>query len=133
MSQEQNFIIELAWIMFLIVSVLTAGGTVIGCVAFYKANRGTAKSFTYLMSRSGITQLVVAAMIVVVAVVLNVIGRIGPEAVVSILSSIAAYILGNASAARSKTNLRMPAMNSNNRLHKKMRTAAKGVTNLDVR
>jgi hypothetical protein len=104
MSPEQMFIVEMAWILVWLVSILAVGGTVVGLAAFYKTGRGGAKTFGYIFSRGNLLKLLIAMAIVLIAAVLNIIGKIGAEAVVSILSGIASYVLGSASASRPKTD-----------------------------
>jgi len=79
-------------------------GTIVGCfvvaalavmggIAFYKG-KDTAEAFTTLIQRANIIQMLAVVMIIMAAVGLRLLDKITPEAVVSILSGIAGYVLG---------------------------------------
>jgi hypothetical protein len=92
-----RYLAEVALYATICVVVITAGLTIVGTIAFYRAERGQAKTFSLLMQRAGALQLIAVLTIVVGACLLTVLGRISSDGIVSILSGIAGYVLGGLS------------------------------------
>jgi hypothetical protein len=65
----------------------------VGAIAFYKG-KDTAQEFTLLVQRANITQMVAIVLIILAAAGLRILDKISAEAVVSILSGVAGYVLG---------------------------------------
>lgn len=78
-------------IVFLIVVCLT----IIGSIAFYKTEKGSAKTFSLLLQRSSALQMVTVILIILSAVCLRILNLIESNAIVSILSGISGYVLGS--------------------------------------
>ncbi len=80
-----------ATIMVIAVVLCTA---IVGGIAFWRAEQGQAKTFSLLLQRANALQMLAVILIIVSAVVLRIGNGISAEAVVSILSSVAGYVLG---------------------------------------
>lgn len=80
------------------VGLVVGGITIIGGIAFYRAQQGTARTFSLLIQRADATRLIAVMAIVVAAFVLAMLDKINATGVVSILSGIAGYVLGGANA-----------------------------------
>jgi len=78
----------------IIVLATSLATTIIGGIAFWKAQKGAAKTFSLLLQRANALQMLAVILIIVSAVLLSIMGKITPEAVVSILSGVAGYVLG---------------------------------------
>lgn len=78
----------------IIIIVIVFKMTELARISFGKSQYGTAKSFTYLMRRSGALQISTVSFIIVVVGVCTIIGKIDSTALISIMSGIAGYVLG---------------------------------------
>jgi phosphatidylglycerophosphate synthase len=85
---------SLAFHATLMVIAITAGTTIVGAIAFWRAESGQAETFSVLLERANALQMLAVILIIVAAVVLRLTNAIGAEAVVSILSGVAGYVLG---------------------------------------
>ncbi|MBO9168359.1 hypothetical protein [Rhizobium sp. L245/93] len=79
--------------------LIVLGVTIVMVVAFYKSGNGPS-ILAKLIVRAGTLQMITVIVIVVGACILATIGRISPEGIVSILSGIAGYVLGNSTRPR---------------------------------
>jgi hypothetical protein len=75
-------------------ALVVIGLTVMGSIAFWKTEKDPAASFSLLIQRANITQMLAVVMIIMAAVGLRLLDKINAEAVVSLLSGIAGYVLG---------------------------------------
>jgi multisubunit Na+/H+ antiporter MnhG subunit len=97
MAPEQQFVIEIAKTAMWALLIVSVPFSILGAIAFFKTQNGAAKSFSLLIHRSNALQLLTVLIIIITAFVLTVLDKIDSQAIVSILSSIAAYVLGRAS------------------------------------
>ena len=76
-------------------ALIVFGVTVVMGLAFYKSPTGSAFWLVTLIERAGTLQMITVIVIVMGACILAAVGRISAEGIVSILSGIAGYVLGN--------------------------------------
>jgi hypothetical protein len=81
----------------IMVGTVVAGATIVGSIAFFKTDKGAAKTFSLLIQRAGALQMITVMTIVVGACLLAFAGKISAEGITSILSGIAGYVLGGSS------------------------------------
>jgi hypothetical protein len=74
-------------------SLLIIGTTIMGGIAFYKGKE-TADAFATIIQHGNMLQMLAVALIIVAVIGLALLDKINAEAVVSILSGIAGYVLG---------------------------------------
>ena len=86
----------LTWIIIAIV----AGATIVGSIAFFRTEKGAAKTFSLLLQRASALQMLAVILIILTAATLRILNLIESGAVVSILSGIAGYVLGGTTKAR---------------------------------
>jgi hypothetical protein len=77
------------------------GTSIMGVIAFYKG-KDTADAFTALIQHGNMLQMLAVAMIIAAVVGLGLLDKINAEAVVSILSGIAGYVLGGVAGRMGK-------------------------------
>jgi hypothetical protein len=96
MSPNQQFALEMMkWIFYLAI-VLSVPATVIGTIAFWRAQRGTAKTFSLLIQRGSIVRLTAIFAIIFCTFILCIIDSLKSDAAASILAGVAGYVLGGA-------------------------------------
>lgn len=94
MTTDAAALTTLAFYTTIIVIAVTLGTTIVGGIAFWRAQKGQAKTFSLLLQRANALQMLAVILIIVAAVVLRIGNGISAEAVVSILSGVAGYVLG---------------------------------------
>lgn len=94
MNIDTAFIISLAWLFLYALGIVVAGYTIVGAIAFWKTQKGSAKTFSLLLQRGNALKMLAIVLVIVVATLLTLLGKIEGAAVVGILSSIGGYILG---------------------------------------
>ena len=72
---------------------------IMGAIAFWNGKE-SADAFSTLIERANIVQMLTVVMIIMAAVGLRLLDKITPEAVVSMLSGIAGYVLGGSGRNR---------------------------------
>jgi hypothetical protein len=90
MSDTQSVV----WAIVILLGLAIVGFTVVGGIAFYRANQGQAKSFGLLFVRGNFLRLATAVLIILAAILLAALGKLNPEGVAAILSGVAGYVLG---------------------------------------
>jgi hypothetical protein len=95
---DSKIIIQLAWIAVLALAICVIPITWIGVIAFRRmipdTEHNPAYTFSQLVQRAQGLQMVTVILIVIVVAVLGLYGIVKDEALVSILSGIAGYVLG---------------------------------------
>src|SRR3982750_2357360 len=94
-------IIELAKLLLIGVGIMGAGFTIVGAIAFWKTEKGAAKTFILFFQRGDALRMLTVGAIVVGAIFLALAGTIKESSVVAILSGIAGYVLGGYERAKS--------------------------------
>jgi len=94
-------IIALAKLLLIGVGIM-GGFTIVGAIAFWKTEKGGAKTFTMFFQRGVALRMLTVGAIVVGAIFLALAGTIKESSVVAILSGIAGYVLGG--YERTKSN-----------------------------
>lgn len=84
----------------IIIAVIVTGGTIVGSIAFWRTQQGAAKTFSLLLQRASALQMLAVILIILAACALRTLDLINSEAVVTLLSGIAGYVLGG--SARTK-------------------------------
>jgi hypothetical protein len=90
MSSHQ-FLLEISFYATVLIAVFLVALTVIASIAFWK---GEAKTFTTVVLNSYPLQMLTICLIIFAATALRMLELIQTEAIVSILSGIAGYVLG---------------------------------------
>ena len=92
------------WALYALIGALAFAAclTIIGSIAFWKTEKGAAKTFSLLLERSNVLQMLTVILIVAAATLLRLADAINSEAIVSILSGIAGYVLGGVGFGRQK-------------------------------
>jgi hypothetical protein len=85
---------SVVWAIVILFGMAIVGFTIVGSIAFYRANQGQAKSFSLLFERGNFLRLATAVLIIVATIFLAAIGKLNAEGVASILSGVAGYVLG---------------------------------------
>jgi hypothetical protein len=80
--------------MTIIIAVIVAGGTIVGSIAFWRTQSGAAKTFSLLLQRASALQMLAIFLIILAACALRILDLINSEAVATLLSGIAGYVLG---------------------------------------
>ncbi|MFZ3384696.1 MAG: hypothetical protein WA144_12290 [Candidatus Methanoperedens sp.] len=91
---DNNLIITLAKYLLYAISILTVGFCIVGGIAFYNTQQGTAKTFSLLIQRANALRLITVFSIVMVSALLALTGIIDGNGVIAILSGIVGYVLG---------------------------------------
>lgn len=97
MQSNFELLSNLAFYFTIIAVALSACGTIVGSIAFWRAGAGQAKTFSLLLQRSQALQMATVILIILGACALRIVELISSEAIVSILSGIAGYVLGGRS------------------------------------
>jgi hypothetical protein len=95
MNIDANFVLTLSLYFLIALGLVVVGFTVVGSIAFWKTQQGAAKSFTLLLQRGNVLKITTVSLIIVIAALLALAGKIGDSAVVGILSLIAGFVLGS--------------------------------------
>lgn len=82
------------YLLYIVVTIVS-GATIVGAIAFWRTQKGAAKTFSLLLQRASALQMLAVILIILAATALRILDLINPEAVVSILSGVA----GTSSAA----------------------------------
>jgi len=109
MAEKLAVVSALGFYFAIAVGLVVLGGTIVGSIAFWRAAEGQARTFSMLLQRANALQILTAILIVIAACALIITGDIQEEAVVSILSGVAGYVLGSsttggASSAATKSD-----------------------------
>jgi hypothetical protein len=91
---ELRVVVQLAWIAFWGLCVTAVVFTTLGSIAFFRTQKGAARSFTHLFERAEAVKLSAVILIVVAVTVLGLLGKISSQGVVGVLGGIAGYVLG---------------------------------------
>lgn len=94
LREHLELLIHLGWIIFGCISVLAAAFTIVGSIAFWKATRGQAKTFSLLFERAEAVRISAVVLIIFAVVLLGIIGKIDSSGIIAILSGVAGYVLG---------------------------------------
>jgi hypothetical protein len=78
----------------IIAGLIVIGFTIVGAIAFWRTDKGGAKTFSMLLQRASVVQMLAVLLIILAATGLRIMDKIGAEALVSLLSGIAGYVLG---------------------------------------
>ena len=84
----------------IVTCVMVVGATIIGGIAFWKSDKGAARTFSILVQRANVVQMLAVVLIILAACGLRIMDKINAEAVVSILSGVAGYVLGGSSRSQ---------------------------------
>jgi uncharacterized membrane protein YedE/YeeE len=95
MNIDSNVVLTLASYFLIAFGLLVVGFTIIGGIAFSRTQKGAAKSFTLLVQRGDLIRILTVTLILLVATLLTLLGKIEGAAMVGILSGIAGYVLGS--------------------------------------
>jgi hypothetical protein len=91
------YLSEIALYSTIALALIVLGASTVIVFAFYRTRSGGAATLANMIERAGTLQMITVIVIVVGACILATVGRIKSEGIVSILSGIAGYVLGNAS------------------------------------
>lgn len=94
MAANEAMIATLALYLTIAVGIIMLGATIVGSIAFWRAAKGQAKTFSMMFQRANVLQVLTAILVVLVACLLRMLNEITAEAVVGILSGVAGYVLG---------------------------------------
>ena len=94
MTMDAATLTTLAFYGMLIAFGVIACTVIVGGIAFWKTEKGGAKTFSLLLVRANALQMLAVILIVISAIILRLANAISSEAVVSILSGVAGYVLG---------------------------------------
>ncbi|WP_132534378.1 hypothetical protein [Rhizobium sp. PP-F2F-G48] len=97
-----RYLSEVALYSTISLALIVLGATVVITFAFYKTKAGGAVTLSNMIERAGTLQMITVIVIVVGACILATVGRIQSEGIVSILSGIAGYVLGNATRSHDR-------------------------------
>jgi hypothetical protein len=95
MTGNTELLISLARYATIMVAIVVLGTTIVGSIAFWKTQKGAATTFSLLLQRASALQMLTVILIVVAACALRLIDAINSEAVISLLSGVAGFVLGN--------------------------------------
>jgi hypothetical protein len=76
-----------------IIGLATMAFTVVGSIAFWKAEKGTARSFGLLFQRGNLLRVITAVLVIESAVILSLAGALS-QGTTAILSAVAGFVLG---------------------------------------
>lgn len=99
-STDPELLEILAVCITIIATALVIGVTAIGAIAFLKAQKGSAKTFSLLLQRASALQMLSVTLIVIAASILCALGSISGEAAVTLLSGVAGFVLGGVAKSR---------------------------------
>jgi hypothetical protein len=99
-----------AIIIYLTVAVglIIVGISVVGAIAFTRPDKTAAMMFSQALLRSNLTQMLTITYIILGACFLRAYDKISAEAVVSIISGVAGYVLGGTSRRRHASHVIEP-------------------------
>lgn len=100
MSIDSNFIILLIQYFLIALGILTVGFIVVGSIAFWRTQKGSAKTFSLFLQRANALKLLTVALIVIASTLLALTGIVDGAAAMAILSGIAGYVLGGMGRAK---------------------------------
>ena len=89
-----SLVTQLAWVALAMIACLTLVFGIVGGIAFKRAERGAAKTFSLLFERAQALKMSAVILIVLSSVVLGLLHIIDSNGLVGILSGIAGYVLG---------------------------------------
>lgn len=105
MQPETELLSRLGLCLTIMVVVVSVCATIIGGIAFWKTEKGGAKTFSLLVQRASAIQMATVVLIILGACSLRMLNLISSEAVVSILSGVAGYVLGGVSRSSAKNDV----------------------------
>jgi hypothetical protein len=100
MEKDYHLLPVIALYVTIAVGIVIAGATIVGGIAFWRAEKGTAKTFSLLIQRANFLQMLAVVLIILAAVGLRLADKIGAEAVVSLLSGVAGFVLGGVTKSK---------------------------------
>lgn len=86
----------------LMLSILIFG--IMGSIAFWKTEKGAAKSFGLMFQRGNFLRISTVVLVVVAVIFLGTIGTIQENGIVAILSGVAGYVLGGMERTKQPLN-----------------------------
>jgi hypothetical protein len=98
--KNAELLIQLSLYVTIIIAVLAAGATIVGSIVFWRTQQGAADAFSLLLRRANALQMLTVILIILAAFALRILDLIGPEAVVTLFSGIAGYVLGGTGRAK---------------------------------
>ncbi len=103
---EMSDKLTIVWAVVGLLGLALVCFTVLGAIAFVRADKGTAVSFGLLFQRGNFLRLGTVALIVLAVILLALEGILNSEATATILSGVAGYVLGglDRQSSTSKTN-----------------------------
>ncbi len=104
MPADFELVTRLGIYLTIIVVAVCVSGTIIWSIAFWRGGTGQANTLGLLLQRSQALQMATVILIILGACVLRIINSISSEAVVSILSGVAGYVLGGKTLVPDKKN-----------------------------
>src|SRR5262249_49817367 len=84
------------------VGMITLCTAIVGSIAFWRPQRGAAKTFGLLLERAKVFQMLAVFLIIVAACALRLADSISSEGVISLLSGVAGYVLGGTACRKEK-------------------------------
>ncbi|WP_377295993.1 hypothetical protein [Rhizobium sp. SGZ-381] len=96
-DKSYAYLSEIALYSTIAFGLIILGASVVIALALYRTQSGGAAVLARMIERAGTLQMITVIVIVVGACILATVGRIKSEGIVSILSGIAGYVLGNSS------------------------------------
>ena len=100
MAANAALVSTLALYATITIGLITLCTMVVGSIAFWRAEKGAARTFSLLLQRANVLQMLAIFLIIVAACVLRLADSINSEAIVSILSGVAGYVLGGTTRSR---------------------------------
>jgi len=109
--QPEGLLSQLGFYLTIMVCAVAVCATVVGGIAFWKTDKGAAKTFSLLIERANALQMAAVVLIVMGGCSLRIMNLISADATVSILSGIAGYVLGGVSRKTSSKSDEEPDSN----------------------
>jgi len=97
----QNAFPTIVLYVAIVAGLIVIGLTVVGSIAFWRTEKGAARTFSLLLQRAGVVQMLAVLLIIMAATGLRIMDKINAEALVSLLSGIAGYVLGGVAKSNS--------------------------------
>jgi hypothetical protein len=110
-SAMQNAFPTIVLYVAIVAGLIVIGLTVVGGIAFWRTEKGSARTFSLLFERANVIQMLAVLLIILAATGLRIMDKIGAEALVSLLSGIAGYVLGGVSRSQRSTREEEPQSN----------------------
>lgn len=104
MESNIDMIMSLTKYGFYAICAIVVGHTIVGVVAFWKTDKGAAKTFSMMMYRAQSLKIVTAILIVLSVVYLSLFKIIDGNNAIPVLSGIAGYVLGSIEKFKSEPN-----------------------------